>query len=463
MRIGLWAAFVLMATTGLGAWFSWLLLKSALEQQEKSWLQDVLREGRFALRSEGIRGLQRRFADMRGTEKSLYFLRLDGPGNQALFLNDPTGHAKITRHIQSLDPRQTGAWLDLDPEETEGAWFLTAEEVQPGVFLQVGKNAADSDRLLDSYLRKLLMFLVPTVVLGAAGIVLVAHRATRHAHTLAEAIRGIVTTGELKKRVAPPGGGAEFDELARLFNEMLARHESLVATMHESLDNVAHDLRTPMTRLRTIAESAVAANPETTDVESLRNALFDSVEEADRVIAMLNAMMDVAEAEAGAMKLHLESVPVRRLLETAAEFHEFVAEERQIRIVVDDESDTSPDAPLCVRGDPGRLQQVFSNLVDNAVKFSDPETTVTLKIRPAGTDVNMVEIEVADNGPGIPPEEIPHIWNRLYRAERARSKRGLGLGLSLVKAIVEAHGGTVSVQSTPGAGSRFIVRLPKAE
>jgi signal transduction histidine kinase len=316
--------------------------------------------------------------------------------------------------------------------------------------LQVGRNNTESRMVLSNFRKTAFNIFLPAVFFSLLVGWLVTRSALKPLHALIDTVRHILATGDLQRRVPAGAKRGELVELTSMFNRMLDQNEKLIRESRETLDNVAHDLRTPMTHLRNSAERALQLPENEADV--MQDALADCVEESEQILHMLNALMDLAEANTGSLRLEREDVSLRELADEVIELYSLVAEERGIELKNEVPADVS------VSADRLRLRQCVANLTDNALKYSPDGSVVTLS---ADTTDNQVELSVKDNGIGIDQEDIPRIWDRLYRAEQSRTTPGLGLGLSLVRAIIEAHGGTIDVASEPGHGSTFTLRLPK--
>jgi signal transduction histidine kinase len=197
-----------------------------------------------------------------------------------------------------------------------------------------------------------------------------------------------------------------------------------------------------------MAEGALRSND---DPVQMREALADCVEESDKVLTILKTLMDVAEAESGLMKLTKEKTDLRDIVKEVADLYSDVADEKKIIL------STHVDGPCEALVDRTRIRQAFANLLDNAIKYTNPGGRVEID---SHRNRDEILVQFRDTGMGIPANELDKIWDRLYRGDKSRSQRGLGLGLSLVKAFVEAHGGRVEVQSGVGTGSEFTVGLP---
>jgi len=323
----------------------------------------------------------------------------------------------------------------------------------------VGKSSEAREDLLARFRAALGLVTLLVVVIALSGGWLVTQSAVTPIRRLTAAVRQIIRTGRTDARVptegtpgsaASPGSKDAIGELIELFNLMLDKIEGVVAAMRGALDNVSHDLRTPLTRLRGTAELALASPP---DVEQYREALALCVDESDRVLVMLNTLMDISEAESGVMQLRREPVRLTEVVERAVDLYRDVGDAKDVTLDVTEVT----GADITVNGDRMRLEQVAANLIDNAVKYTPAGGRVEVQVR---RENGNAVLRVHDTGPGIPADELPRIWTRLFRGDASRAERGLGLGLSLVKAIVEAHGGTVTVESQPGLGSTFVVLLP---
>jgi signal transduction histidine kinase len=232
---------------------------------------------------------------------------------------------------------------------------------------------------------------------------------------------------------------------------MLERIQSLIAEMKEVTDNIAHDLRSPITRIRGLAEITLISEK---DIDAYQNMAASTVEECDRLLRMINMMLEISETEAGVSTLNRSDVNVSGLIEEACDLYQPLAEDRGINIEV------NVPTRCQLFGDKGKLQRVLSNLLDNAIKYTTPGG----KIIVSSEEVDKkVIISIHDTGIGISEDEISRIFERFYRGDKSRSIPGAGLGLSLVQAIVRSHGGEIKVSSSSGVGSTFTVSLPFAK
>jgi signal transduction histidine kinase len=390
-------------------------------------------------------------------EMAAAFVRLVAPDGVVAFQKFPAGWVETQVKAVQLgpftvnQPVQTVRIPQNELRDYSIATYRWTGGAATGWQLQVGRLMDSQAVLLAPLKRAFALTGAGALVLAFAAGTLLAWRATRPLRLVSDTARRIIETGDLAARVPGDAGRGELAQLVTQFNTLLDRNAGLLRAMREALDNAAHDLRTPLTRLRGDAELALARAD--ADPAAAREALAGCVEQADDVLRLLRALMEISEAEAGMMKLEKTPCDLGDLARAATELYTEVAEGKRQRLTFESAG------PVPVFADATRLRQAAANLVDNALKYT-PEggrVTVTAAVR----DGEAV-LEVSDTGPGVPPAEQPRIWERLYRADASRSQRGLGLGLSLVRAIVEAHGGKAEIRSAPVGGAVFTLRLPLA-
>ncbi len=449
VRLVLGYASLFVGSTALLSILAYVLFIHFMREPDRTFVEAQGRDLKAAYESGGLEGIRDELASnpRYGRVEELLVRVADSEGRLLLLYNpDDWRQPELEKLAQQPVP-ETEAWLRLGPAEDDDALGVYAVRLPDNGVLQVGTDTDVRDDVLESMRDVFLAIALPIVFFALLGGAIMAYRALRPIRQLVVTLQTIADTGDVHERAPVDHTHGEFAQLGDLFNRMLDRIQVLVTGMRHTLDNVAHDLRTPMTHLRGTAELALQRER---DPEAYREALSDCLEASEMVLTMLNTLMDLSEAQAGMTALRPEPIRVSDLVEEVTDPYRFVAEQKQICL----HTDVSPD--LCAVADRARLRQVLANLLDNSIKYTLPggEVRLTGNLRDG-----ICTIEVRDTGIGIAEEDLPYIWDRLYRGDRSRSERGLGLGLSFVKAIIEAHGGCAKVESTPGIGSTFTISL----
>lgn len=448
LRLASWYAAVFALSAAALVFGTCGLLSRALAARDHEVLESLLTRYAGEYERGGLPRLRGAIeADAGAGRHEGLMVRVIGRSTEVVYFADPGWTAQ---DLASLDARPARpGWSTYSHQADATVLEVGSTVAADGVTVQVGRSSRVRDELLSRYRARALEVLALVVVLAGVGGVLLTDRALAPLRALDATVRGIVRTGRFDARVETRGTTDPLDELGGLVNEMLGRIQALVAGMRGALDNVAHDLRTPLTRFRAVAETALMSD----DPAALRDGLGRALEEADRVRATLTALMDISEAETGTMALVPSTFDAAAIVREAMDLYADEAEDKGLAL-----ASHVPDG-LAVTADRTRLRQVLANLIENAVKYTAAGGRIDID---GAVEAGGVVLTVRDTGMGIAETDLPHVWDRLFRADASRSARGAGLGLSLVKAIVEAHGGRVGVTSRVGQGSAFTVTLPAA-
>jgi signal transduction histidine kinase len=318
--------------------------------------------------------------------------------------------------------------------------------IAPDTVLQIGESLEEVDEYMDIFFQ-LFSILVISLIIVSSGIGwLLAKRATSDMQQVTETAEEI-SNGAFDRRVQIKGRVQEIERLGAAFNRMLDRIQSLLKSMKEINDNIAHDLRSPLARIRGIAEMTLLKEKST---DAYREMAASTIEECDTLIAMINTMLDITEAEAGVNGAKTEEFELTALIQEACELFRPLAKGKKIRLKTD-----LPES-LNMRSDRKKMQRIVTNILENALKYTPENGTVSIS---AAARDGEVQIDFKDTGIGISESDLPHIFERFYRCDRSRSQGGVGLGLSLVKAYTESMHGTIQVESAVNQGSCLTLRF----
>lgn len=349
--------------------------------------------------------------------------------------------------------RDQGGWLNFGYIRSGRSSQARGQQIalQGGWRLLVARDVSDLKAIEATLENTLLYALGLTALFGVIGGAWIARVVLSRLDQINQTSQEIMQ-GDLSRRIPIFGSNDELDELAKNLNAMLGQIEVLMTGMREVADNIAHDLRTPLNRLRNRLEGAMLARE---TPEETKNSLESAIEEADGLIATFNSLLLIAEAESGAHRDALEDVDLKAIALDVVDLYEPVAEERGIRLTLE-----APEAAR-VRGNASLVARAAANLVDNALKYTPQGGRVAVAVEAGGQRQDGPELSVKDTGPGIPPEDRERVLDRFVRLERSRNTPGSGLGLSLVAAVARMHGATLELgDAKPGLSARLI--FPKA-
>lgn len=452
LRFRLTMAYAAAFGVGLALVFA---LFAALLQRSAAWQAEAMME------SEA-----RRLLDLAGRRKARILqaelervAQHHGPGNIHVVLYSPAGDALAAsdgsawQALPAAPPRPPAPGV---PRFSAAA--AAGRHIRTVVLSSADGHSIRLSRSLEGFERQLRLS-GPVLLTGFAASLLLgtalAYLLTRHAMLRVDRVRrtaAAIAEGDLARRVPAEEERDEVAALADTFNRMIDKLEAAFEELRAVTDGMAHDVRTPLTRMRGAAEAALVAGgvaPQPAE------ALALVVEECDRLERMSSTLLQIVRMDAGAYAPSLQTLDLGALLREAAELLGPALEDKGLEARAD-----AIEGGLLVRGDRPLLERMLANLLDNAAKFTPAGGRITVASRKVSP--NHAELTVSDTGIGIDEQDLSHVFDRFYRSDRSRSAAGWGLGLSFVQAAVRLHGGTISVASRPGQGTTFTLRLPLA-
>ena len=383
------------------------------------------------------------------------------PGSSLYLVTTPSGEG-LAGNVGSLEPGvlDRPGWLETNyhrleaPEGAEHRALVRVVQLPGGFHLLVGRDLDERERLFGIIVNAGQWSLALVIVLGLAGGFFVSRRVLSRIDAMTGTAQTIMA-GDLSGRLPVAGTGDELDRLADNVNTMLERIEALMRGLKEVSDNIAHDLKTPLTRLRNRCEQALRS---ASGEASYRAALESTIAESDDLIRTFDALLMIARAESGQARENMTDFDASEIARDVGELYEPVADEKGIVLKID----ASAAAP--VRGNRELVSQALANLIDNAIKYAGPNGKVNgvpaeIVVK-AGNDGERITLSVADRGPGIPDADRGRVVERFVRLEQSRSEPGSGLGLSLASAVARLHGGELKLEDNH-PGLRTTIALPR--
>ena len=437
LYVSLFSASVLL----LFAFIYWSTARYTAEQTDKAIIAEI-RSLAERYETRGLPGLRRLISSS---------IERQRPTGTSIYLLADTRQRPIVGNINRWPQvSEVDGWLNFELETGN-----TARGVHPararqfrlvgGYQLLVGQDINELKKVRLRVIHSLAWGLLLTLALGLIGGIVMSRRMLNRLELINDTSQKIMD-GELARRVPSRGSGDEFDRLAENLNRMLDQTESLMEGIRRVSDNIAHDLKTPLSRLRQRLEALSRGYSE--DPSRLAD-LEAALQEADHLLNTFNALLKIARIESGPQQTNLKPVNLGKLAADVVELYEPLAEEKQQKLIFQEHHTSN------VRADRDMLFQAFANLLDNAIKYTPVGGIISVYC--SSHDVNAV-FTITDSGPGIPADQRDKIFQRFYRIDKSRSTTGNGLGLSLVQAVARLHGATVTLtDQVPGLTVGFIL------
>ncbi len=446
--------FLLLVSSSFLFFLFYYLFSQSLEKKDHEILEARFKEYKAIYTLGGVKALEKYMLspDLSIKEASSFFVRIENPDYSTSFFQSE-GKLDIfnVREIEHglYDHSDKKKWFYIKTKRTDDDLEILSLKMNNGEYLQVGKTVSDRDELLEHFEKSFAEVLLIALALGGVGGVLLSNRILRPVRELIITLQNI-NKGDEEARVPVRETDDELEELSKQFNEMLDHVKTSNQGMRQTLDTIAHELRTPLTSIRGIAE--VHLRKQNISDSEARIAFENCVEGVDEILAEFKMMTDITEVESGLQNLRKEEIDLLNVCEDIIDLYEIVADQKEITIKLSAEAKS-----LHLQADRKKLRQALANLIDNAIKYSHEGSEIKVDFYRHNQHA---VIRISDQGIGINAEDLPHIWKRLFRGENSRGEKGIGLGLSLVKSIIEAHNGSISVETKEDEGSTFVIRLP---
>ena len=451
-RLTLWYAAIFTLSACLAFLIFYMMITSLFQERIDNDLLKQVGVFRAMLNADGVEAVER-FAEQ----------EVQASGERKIFfrLLYPTGIMFSSSNMSFW--RDIGVKRDIIGEIMDGAPYvyetisiphkkqrvrIIYSAIGSGIMVQLGYSMESITGFFQAFQKVFIPGMLALISLSSVVGWFMARRALAGVGAVTRTARNI-SAGRLEDRVPVPGKGDEIDQLANTFNAMLDRIEKLVSEIKEISINMAHDLKSPITAMRGAAEIALTTGKSKADFEQLG---ADTIEASDRLLNMINTMLAISKTEAGVAEMQARDIDIDAVVREACELLDPLALDRSIKL------NCEAAAGVRIKGDMAMIQRMVANLMDNAIKYTPPGGRVDVSTR-SNAD-GLVIITIQDTGKGISAEDLPYVFDRFFRCDPSRSTSGSGLGLSLVKAVAEAHNGRVAVHSNINEGSCFEVILP---
>lgn len=451
-RLTLRYAIIFTLSSAVAFFLFFLLITSFLREQTDQDLVNQARTIASVLTVQGLDSVERiAILEAQAAGERKIFIRLLTPNGSVFSSSNMSYWENIGVERAALTQLLEGSRYVFDTvnvSNPEKRVRILYSMIGRKLVVQLGRSMENYGWFVQTFRRISMVTL--SLLLAASGLIgwLMARQALSGMEVVTRTARDI-SSGALDRRVPVTRKGDEIDQLATTFNQMLDRIERLVTGIKEMSDNIAHDLKSPVTRIRGIAEVTLTTDP---SIQAYENMAASIIEESDRLLDMINTMLVISKTEAGVDKFNREKVNLSRIVQDACVLFKSSAEDKDLTI------NCAVAEDIFLSGDRRMIQRMVANLVDNAIRYTPAKGVIDISLRLAAQQ--SAEIIISDTGIGISAEDLPHIFERFYRCDPSRTDTGTGLGLSLALAIAQAHGGDIAVDSRPGKGSRFTLTLP---